>query len=253
MPLSCPISIYPQLLMARLPRLVVPHQPHHVIQRGHDGMAIFRDAEDHQTFLDWLKEAARQFKVAIHAYVLMPDHVHLLATPVDEQGLARMMQWIGRHYVPYFNHKNGRSGTLWQGRYRGTVVDAEQYLLPICRYIELNPVRNGLAATPADYPWSSYQHHAGMRQDSLITDHPLYWGLGNTPFDREIAYRESVEQGMDADQAAAISAATLKGWALGSDAFKAQLERQTRRRVSPAKRGRPAMSREVDVSDMANE
>lgn len=229
--------------MARLPRLVVPNQPHHIIQRGHDGSNIFRDADDHLAFLGWLKEAARQFKVAIHAYVLMPDHVHLLATPADDQGLARMMQWIGRHYVPYFNQRYGRGGTLWQGRYRATVVDAELYLLAVCRYIELNPVRNGLAATPGDYPWSSYMHHIGAKQDGLITDHPRYWSIGNTPFDREIAYRQLTEEALSEDDVTSITDATLKGWALGSDDFKAALERQTRRRVSPAKRGRPTLAK----------
>lgn len=229
--------------MARLPRLVVPLQPHHIIQRGHDGLTVFRDTEDHLAFLEWLKEASRQFKVAIHAYVLMPDHVHLLATPSDEQGLARMMQWIGRHYVPYFNQKYGRSGTLWQGRYRATVVDPELYLLAICRYIELNPVRNGLAGAPGEYPWSSYMHHIGAKQDGLITDHPAYWSIGNTPFDREIAYRQLTEEGLAQEEAGRITDATLKGWALGSDEFKLALERQTRRRVSPAKRGRPATVR----------
>ncbi|MCA1324068.1 transposase [Herbaspirillum sp. alder98] len=234
--------------MARLPRLVVPHQPHHIIQRGHDGLTIFRDADDYLHFLAWLKEAARQFKVAIHAYVLMPDHLHLLATPVDDQGLARMMQWIGRHYVPYFNQKVGRSGTLWQGRYRATVVDPELHLLAVCHYIELNPVRSGLVASPADYPWSSAMHHIGAKQDGLVTDHPRYWDIGNTPFDREIAYRQSLEEGLSQAHIDSITAATLKGWALGSDAFKQELERQTRRRVSPAKRGRPLAAR-AEVAD----
>lgn len=232
--------------MARLPRLVVPNHPHHIIQRGHDGAVVFRDADDHLAFLAWLKDASRQFKVAIHAYVLMPDHLHLLATPSDDQGLARMMQWIGRHYVPYFNQKYGRSGTLWQGRYRATVLDAEQYLLAVCRYIELNPVRSGLVSHPGDYPWSSYMHHIGAKQDGLITDHPVYWSIGNTPFDREIAYRRSAEEGIAHGDIGDITAATLKGWALGSDEFKTSLERHTKRRVSPAKRGRPVTSRVAD-------
>jgi putative transposase len=226
--------------MARLPRLVVPQQAHHIIQRGHDQQSIFRDAADHQAFLEWLKEAAKRFNVAIHAYALMPDHIHLLATPADEPGLARMMQWVGRYYVPYFNQKYQRSGTLWQGRYRAAVVEAELYLLLCSRYIESNPVRNGLAGTASDYPWSSYLHHVGAKPDSLITDHYVYWALGNTPFDREIAYKLLTEQGLGSAEVALISQATLKGWALGEDEFKAGLERQINRRVSPAKRGRPA-------------
>ena len=201
--------------MARLPRLVVPNQPHHIIQRGNDGQSVFRDAADYLEFLTRLREAAKQFKVAIHAYVLMPDHLHLLATPVDQDGLSRMMQWLGRYYVPYFNRKYARSGTLWQGRYRATVVDAERYLMTCCRYIETNPVRGGLVATVGDYPWSSYPHHIGLKSDPIITDHPLYWALGNTPFEREAAYKTLIEQGLSADEVAVVSDATLKGWALG--------------------------------------
>lgn len=226
--------------MARLPRLVVPHQPHHVIQRGNDRQLIFRDADDYHAFLKWLREATKQFKVAIHAYVLMPNHLHLLATPSDKLGLGRMMQWIGRYYVPYFNHKYSRIGTLWQGRYRATVIDSERYFMTCSAYIELNPVRAGLGSSPSDHEWSSYAHHVGMRSDPLITDHALYWALGNTPFDREAAYKAMVEQGLTADEIATVTDATSKGWALGPEKFKLLLEKQGHRRVSPAKRGRPA-------------
>ncbi|MEN3297828.1 MAG: REP-associated tyrosine transposase [Burkholderiales bacterium] len=226
--------------MARLPRLVVPHQPHHLIQHGNDRQLIFRDADDHIVFLNWLRDASRQFEVAIHAYVLMPSHIHLLATPSDTIGLGRMMQWIGRHYVPYFNQKYGRQGTLWQGRYRATVIDSEQYLMTCSNYIELNPVRAGIALSPEDYPWSSYAHHIGSKSDPVITDHMLYWSLGNTPFDREAAYKNLIEQGLGPKEVLAVTEATRKGWALGSDKFKAQLEKAANRRVQPAKRGRPA-------------
>lgn len=225
--------------MARLPRLVVPHQPHHVIQRGNDRQLIFREEADYQVFLKWLGEAARQFKVAIHAYVLMPNHVHLLATPSDSVGLGRMMQWVGRYYVPYFNLKYGRVGTLWQGRYKATVIDSERYFMICSRYIELNPIRAGIASLPEEYPWSSYAHHVGVKPDPLITDHVLYWALANTPFGREAAYRGLVEQGLTSAEVAEISSATLKGWALGSDKFKARLEKEANRRVQPGKRGRP--------------
>ena len=234
--------------MARLPRLVVPNQPHHIIQSGNDRQAIFRDPEDYRTFLGWLREAARQFKVAIHAYVLMPNHLHLLATPADATGLARMMQWVGRHYVPYFNAKYQRVGTLWQGRYRATVIDAEKYFLACSRYIELNPVRSGLADAPAEYPWSSCAHHIGAKQDPIITDHLIYWSLGNTPFAREATYQEIMEQKPDAEEVNILTESALKGWALGSEKFKASLEKQAKRRVSPAKRGRPAKAKSAVTS-----
>ncbi len=225
--------------MARLPRLVVPHQPHHIIQRGNDRQLIFRDTNDYRIFLDWLRAAAKQFKVAIHAYVLMPNHLHLLATPSDQEGLARMMQWVGRFYVPYFNRKYGRVGTLWQGRYKATVIDSERYFITCSRYIELNPVRAGLVSSPAEFPWSSYEHHVGAKPDPLITDHPLYWALGNTPFEREAAYKDLTGQALTSEEVSSLVEATLKGWALGSEQFKRTLERQANRRVGPAKRGRP--------------
>lgn len=226
--------------MARLPRLVIPGQPHHLIQRGNDRQPIFREAEDYQQFLRWLHESARQFHVAIHAYVLMTNHLHLLVTPVDDTGLGRMMQWIGRYYVPYFNKKYQRVGTLWQGRYRAAVIEAENYFMACSSYIELNPVRAGMVSEPAAYPWSSYAHHVGGRSDPLITDHPLYWSLGNTPFDRELAYKFMVEQAGHENQIDAIRIATEKSWVLGSDAYKESLGKKTERRLIPARKGRPA-------------
>ncbi|WP_026075586.1 transposase [Noviherbaspirillum massiliense] len=225
--------------MARLPRLVIPHHPHHVIQRGIDCQAIFRDEEDYSVFLNWLGEASRQFKLALHAYVLMPDHVHFLLTPSDAVGLGRMMQWIGRQYVPYFNRKYGRSGTLWQGRFRATVLEAESFAMLCSRYIELHPVRSGLVTEPEEYVWSSCQHHIGINPNPQIVDHATYWSLGNTPFQREAAYRALLEEGLTAAEIEGLTEGTLKGWALGPDRFKASLEKQAGRRVQPARRGRP--------------
>lgn len=223
--------------MARLPRLVVPHQPHLVFQHGIE--SIFRDGDDNAAFLAWLREAARLFKVAIHAYVLLPDRLHLLATPADQTGLGRMMQWLGRHYVPYFNRKYGRAGTLWQGRFKAAVIDPERYFMACSRYIELQPVLDGLAGSALDYRWSSCTHHVGASPDPLITDHQSYWALANTPFGREAAYRELMEQALTADEIATIRNAERKGWALGTEQFKVLLEKSGQRRVSPAKRGRP--------------
>jgi len=225
--------------MARQPRLVLPDQPHHVLQRGNDNQPIFRDDDDHRRFLEFLRESAKFYRVAIHAYVLMPNHVHLLATPSDEDGLAAMMQKVGRLYVPWFNNKYGRSGTLFQGRFRTSVIDANAYFLACVRYIELNPQRSQLAFDPLEYPWSSYAHHAGVRPDPLITDHAKYWELGNTPFQREAAYIELAQQGMSGQELDAINAAVLKGAPLGSHAFMLELERKTKRQILPAKRGRP--------------
>jgi putative transposase len=235
--------------MARLPRLILPHQPHHVIQRGNDRQLIFREDEDYQRFLGWLKESARFYQVAIHAYVLLPNQVHLLATPADHDGLAQMMQKLGRFYVPWLNNKYGRTGGLFEGRFRTSLLEAERHFLACSRYIELKPVRANLAPTPLEYPWSSHAHHAGVRSDALVTDHALYWALGNTPFHREAAYLELVQQGLSSDEIAAIEAAVLKGQPLGSDAFKAELERKTRRQILPAKRGRPFKKPAVPAPD----
>lgn len=225
--------------MARLPRLIVPSQPHYVIQRGNNAQPVFQDAFDYITFLAWLRTGAKTFKVAIHAYVLMPDQLHLLASPADENGLGQLMQWLGRYYVPYFNQKYQRSGALWQGRYKTSLVEPANFFLLCTRYIEQAPVGLGLAPGAADYGWSSFAHHAGLKPDPVITDHALYWSLGNTPFDREAAYLRLIEQNLTPDQVAAVEGAVLKGWPLGSEAFKLALQQKLKRQVMPAKRGRP--------------
>jgi putative transposase len=150
-----------------------------------------------------------------------------------------MMQKLGRFYVPWFNNKYERFGGLFQGRFRTSLVDTDRYFLACSRYIELNPVRAHLSASPLDYPWSSYAHHAGTRVDPIVTDHALYWALGNTPFQREAAYIDLAQQGLSSDELELINASVLKGQPLGSDSFKAELERKTKRQILPAKRGRP--------------
>ncbi|THC43576.1 transposase [Massilia sp. Mn16-1_5] len=225
--------------MARQPRLILPKQAHHILQRGNDRQRIFREPADYERFLAWLAEAARFYKVAIHAYVLLPTQLQLLATPETEEGLAAMMQKLGRLYVPWYNGKYERAGGLFEGRFRTAVVEPDRHLLMCSRFIELAPVREGEGAEPAVYLWSSYRHHAGMAPDAVVTDHALFWGLGNTPFQREAAYIEWVEQGIGPDELAQVTGAVQKGQPLGSHAFKLELERQTQRRILPAKRGRP--------------
>lgn len=225
--------------MARLPRLTVPGYPHHIIQRGNNRQAIFSSTADYQMLLALLAENAQKYAVALHAYVLMGNHFHLLATPTTEEGLPLMMQAIGRRYVRYFNDSQARSGTLWEGRYRSTLIDAEHYLLPCMVYIDLNPVRAGLAANAADYPWSSHGRYAGLRADKLVTPHPLYWTLGNTPFAREAAYADLVQGGTTLAQQEALTQSLLSGWVLGSEKFVADLQKLTDRRVTKNQAGRP--------------
>lgn len=225
--------------MARLPRLTVPGYPHHIIQRGNNRQPIFVSTADYEMLLGLLEESARKFGVAIHSYVLMSNHIHLLATPSTEEGVPRMMQALGRSYVRYFNAKHGRTGTLWEGRYRSTLIQAERYLLACMVYIDLNPVRAAMVGDPADYPWSSHLSYIGRRSDRLVTPHPLYWELGNTPFARDAAYAELVHSGMGSQQQQALTDSALRGWALGDPDYVADLQRRTTRRVGPARPGRP--------------
>ena len=225
--------------MARLPRLTLPGYPHHVIQRGNNRQPIFARTADYQRLLDLLDDNARQFEVAIHAYVLMSNHFHLLVTPQTSDGLPQMMQAVGRRYVRYFNDSQQRSGTLWEGRYRSTLIQTDRYLLACMAYIDLNPVRAGLVAQAADYPWSSHGHYIGRRADKLVTPHPLVWELGNTPFAREAAYAELVQAGVNPVHQTALTDATLSGWALGEPDFVADLQKRTQRRVAKGQAGRP--------------
>ena len=227
--------------MARLPRLSIPGLPHHVIQRGHGGDAVFFDDGDYLRFLADLRGAAVAHGVAIHAYVLMPNHVHLLATPSTADMLGKTMQSLGRQYVRWLNQKHSRTGSLWDGRYRSTVIEAERYLLACSLYIELNPVRAGLVADPAEYPWSSFRHHAGLTVDPLVTDHPVVWALGNTPFERQSAYKARAAHGLAAEDIDRLRWATNRGWALGGAEFLIAAESESQRPLSPRARGRRAI------------
>ena len=225
--------------MARLPRLAIPGFPHHVVQRGNDGQAIFIDAADYGLMLALLLENAHKFSVMVHAYVLLPSAFHLLATPETADGLPQMMQAVGRRYVRYFNDRHGRTGTLWEGRFRSTPVQAERYLLPSMVWLDTAPVQAGLAADAPLYPWSSCAHYCGVRNDKLVKPHALFWALGNTPFAREAAYAEMVHAGVSAADGAALADAIPRGWALGDAEFVAHLQNLTDRRVSKASAGRP--------------
>jgi putative transposase len=225
--------------MARLPRLSFAGLPHHIIQRGHNGQPIFLRPADYQFMLDLLFEYASKFDVAVHAYVLLPNHFHLLVTPHAASGLPQMLQALGRRYVRYFNDAQGRTGTLWDGRYRSTVLQPDLYALPCMAYMDLNPVRAGICATAAEYAWSSHGHYIGRRTDRLVIPHAQFWGLGNTPFAREAAYFDLIEAGVGTAQHQAMTDATLKGWALGDPTFLQELQKATPRRLSKGQAGRP--------------
>jgi len=225
--------------MARLPRLSVPGYPHHVIQRGNNRQPIFGSDADRQFFLDLLRDSAARHEVAVHAYVLMDNHFHLLVTPSSAGSLPKFMQALGRAYVRHFNDTHGRSGTLWEGRYRAALLQADRYLLPCMAYIDLNPVRAGWVAQAEDYAWSSHRQYAGLRVDKYLSPHPLVWGLGNTPFARETRYRDMVRQGVSEQQQRELTESALAGWALGEPDFVGQLQQETTRRLSRGGPGRP--------------
>lgn len=230
--------------MARLARVSVPGYPYHVIQRGNNHQPIFRSDADRETMHRLLIEHAAQFDVAVHAYVLMDNHFHLLVTPQASEGLPKMMQAVGRRYVRYFNDTYQRSGTLWEGRYKSALVQSERYLLACMVYIDLNPVRAGMVAQALDHPWSSHRHYIGQCHDRLVTPHALVWELGNTPFARESRYRELVQAGVSPEQRQVLGQSVRSGWVLGDARFVAGLQGRTARRLTRAMPGRPTKAAE---------
>lgn len=225
--------------MARLARLAVAGQTHYVVQRGHDARPVFIDVSDREAFLEALKQAADAQSVTIHGYALLDAEVHLLVTPDTAQGLSRMMQTLGRRYGQAFNRGHGRRGTLWEGRFRAAPVEPEPWVRIALAWLEQVPVAAGLTARPSDYPWSSAAHHIGLRRDPLLADHAAYWQLGNTPFEREAAWRGILEQPVEPEHGARLVSAVRRGWPVGSDAFVARLASMVRRPVVPRPRGRP--------------
>lgn len=223
--------------MPRSSRLVLAGQPHHVIIRGNNREPIFIADEDYQFYLEKLGDACVKHQCNLHAYVLMTNHVHLLITPHNEDGLAKVMQMVGRYYVQYFNYSYRRTGTLWEGRYKSALVDSDNYALICYRYIELNPVRAGMVLHPGDYPWSSYRFNALGHDDDKITEHALYLELAETSELRLTRYQALFEYPISSKNIATIRHATNKSWVLGNEMFKQKIEQQLNRRVAPKHRG----------------
>ena len=225
------------IIMARLPRFVLPGYPQHVIQRGNNRQTILLEEPDYWFLWEKLQAAAQKFLCDVHAYVLMPNHFHLLITPRQDDGIGKLMQYVGRYYVQYFNRRYQRTGTLWEGRYRATLLDPGAYLLLCNRYVELNPVRAGYAEKPQDYDWSSYGFNANGRDDGLVTPHPEYQNLGRTHKARQSAYRKTFSHPIDDDMLTRIRDATNKAWVLGSESFCQSVEEALNRRATPRPRG----------------
>lgn len=223
--------------MPRLPRVMSPGFPQHLVQRGNNREPCFFAESDYLAYLRWLERAACAYGVSVHAYVLMPNHVHLLATPQVEGGISKMMQYLGRQYVQHVNRTYGRSGTLWERRFLASLVETER-LLPLCRYIESNPVRAGLVADPEHYRWSSARAHLVPNGASFLVYHDMYLRLGDTPQSRAHAYLEASRTPLDDEVLADIRSSIRHGVPLGSERFTDQVERQLGRRMRLRKPGR---------------
>ncbi|WER45723.1 transposase [Cupriavidus sp. WKF15] len=225
--------------MARLPRFSPAGLPALVLQRGNNRQPVFLGPDDYLHYLDCLRMAAREHDLAIHAYGLRPNHIHLVATPRGADSLSLTMQAVGRRYARHFNRTAGRTGTLWEGRFRSAVFDPAEWMLPAMLYAEGNAMRAGEATTPEADPWSSYRHHVGIEASAIVSDHSSYWDLGNTPFERQSNYRSLCNEGLSGRTLATLRKHAHSGWPLGGEAFLAQLERQGSRRVQPLPKGRP--------------
>lgn len=226
--------------MARLPRFDLPGIPQHIVQRGNNRLPCFLDDDDRQLYLQLLRQAALATQCQLHAYVLMDNHVHLLATPLERGAVSGMMQRLGRSYVALFNARHGRTGTLWEGRYKSCLVDSTSYVLICYRYIELNPVRARMVESPNQFPWSSYASNVLGQSDSLLTPHPCYLDLGSTARQRTEAYCAIINDALPQSTIDEIRSYLQQQRALGHDSFRSMVEAKTRRfaMVRPAHRPR---------------
>jgi len=234
--------------MARLPRFVIPNQPQHVIVRGNNRTDIFYADADYQFYLEKLQLACDKHHCQLHAYVLMTNHVHLLITPLGEDGIGKVMQMLGRYYVQYYNYTYKRTGTLWEGRYKATLIDSASYLLTCMRYIELNPVRAGMVSHPSEYSWSSYHYNAIGQPNELITPHIEYIRLDKAAESRQAAYRQLFKHRIPESGLQEVREATNKAWVLGNDRFKQRIQKQLARRVEPNAKGGDRKSEKFKIN-----
>ena len=232
--------------MPRRARLALPGIPWHIIQRGHSRSVCFHAEADYQFYLHTLQEFADKFGCAVHAYVLMTNHVHLLLTPARDDSAGLLMKHLGQRYVQYINRSYRRSGTLWEGRFRSCLTQSEDYVLACHRYIELNPVRAGMVIKPQDYRWSSYHANGLGKSNTLITPHDEYRRLGRTDEERREAYRALFRAHVDAALVDEIRSATNGNYALGNKRFQKQIETALGRRAVRGVPGRPPKERQSD-------
>ena len=230
--------------MPRRPRLEVPGLPLHVTHRGVNRAATFVDDEDFDRYRQLLRESLAERGIALHAYVLMTNHVHLLLTPAEPGALSKAMSRLGQRYVPMFNRKHGRTGTLWEGRFKSCLVDSQHHLFTVYRYIELNPVRAALVEAPEHYRWSSVHANLALAVDLGVTPHPSYLALAADPQVRGEAYRQWLFATLGDDEIQAIRMHLQQERALGSPRFQAMIEKTLNRSVACRSRGRPPRIRD---------
>lgn len=233
--------------MPRRARLSIPGIPWHIIQRGNNRSVCFHAEEDYQFYLHYLEEFSTKFGCAVHAYVLMTNHVHLLLTPQHADSASLLMKHLGQRYVQYINRTYRRSGTLWEGRFRSCLTQTEEYLLACYRYIELNPVRAGMVVRPQDYRWSSYHANALGKASRLIVPHDEYLRLGRDDAPRQEAYRALFKAHMDEEVIGQIRSATNGNYALGNERFQQEIGTMLGRRAAKGQSGRPG--KEVKVTE----
>jgi putative transposase len=226
--------------MPRKPRFFLPNVPVHIMIRGNSRQVVFAEDEDYFAYRGWLREASELYDCNIHAYVMMTNHVHILVSAEETTNISRLSQAVGRKYVPYFNHKYGKSGTLWEGRFKASSVESEYYLLACYRYIELNPVRAGMVERCDEYAWSSYHANANGQKDLMIAPHPVYLRLGRTKSQRQMGYRALFKDRLSDSLISEIQQTTQTGTPLGSDKFRKNIEELLGVKTGYAKRGRPA-------------
>lgn len=223
--------------MARQPRFALPGQPQHIIQKGNNRKIIFNSDRDYRFYLDKLEEKSKEHGLEVHSYVLMPNHTHILATPYSVDSISKVLQSLGRCYAQYYNYIHDRSGTLFEGRYKATLVDSESYLLDCYRYIEQNPVRSGIVEDPADYYWSSQRFNAQGLEDRVVTPHDRYIDLASNRGSCFYEYNRLLKSPLDKNIVNEISEATNKSWVIGSSSYKENIEKILNRRSSPKPRG----------------
>lgn len=231
--------------MPRKPRFYLPEIPAHVIQRGHNREAIFFCDQDYLEYLRPLKSSADDCGCLIHAYVLMTNHVHLLLTPLYQESIGRLFQGLGRQYVRYINQTYKRSGSLWEGRHKGHIIDSDTYVLTCMRYIEMNPVRAQMVNSPAEYRWSSYAANAWGPSNLIIQPHQQYLDLAKNQETRQSRYRSFFETDLASNELELIRASLQSGTPMGNARFKRQIESTLGRSVGEVKRGRPTKSPKV--------